>query len=125
METVTEKLTFTNPRKEADFDDWPIGRQRCKCRFYVETGRKGERMCRVTENKNRDGWNKPKKTIYALQWQIVDGSDGKTYCVSLGRGVYVMESNLKFCAQPRPMIWPEDDDFAEYASLFDAKAVRP
>lgn len=85
---LDELVTFSNPRKEAEFDDWPYGRHRCKCRFVVESkvtgssGKRAERVARTTENKTRTGWNKPKRTTYADRFVIVDGSDGKTYLLA-------------------------------------------
>ena len=75
---------LTNPRKEAMFDDWPFGNSRCRCKFYVETTNRGQRVCRQTENKAKTGWNRPKKTTYSKQFVIVDGDDDKTYLVGLG-----------------------------------------
>ena len=83
-----ELPTFSNPRTEAMIDNWPIGRQRCRCHFVVETGGKGrkggQRVARTTENKTRTGWNKPKRTTYAQQFVIVGGDDGKTWLLSYG-----------------------------------------
>ena len=82
MSEYNNSVKFSNPRREAEFDDWPFGRHRCRCRFVVETGRAGERVARTTENKARTGWNKPKRTTYADRFVIVDGDDSKTYLLS-------------------------------------------
>ena len=90
--------TFSNLRTRAEFDDWPFGRNRCRCVFWIETGRGGERCCRVTENKTRTGWNRAKKTTYAARAVIADGDDGKTYVLSPGgynNGVRVGYSDMK------------------------------
>lgn len=72
-------LTFSNPRVLAEFADWPNGRNRVKCRFYVEHDlKRGFRVCRQTTDKNGQ-WCKPKMHTYASLSCIVDGSDGKTY----------------------------------------------
>ena len=68
---------LSNPQMEVVIDDWPIGRQRCKAWFAVETGPRGERVSRRTENKSRTGWNAPKYTTYAMRACIVDGDDGR------------------------------------------------
>ena len=74
---------LSNPRKDAMIEDWPIGRNRCRCHFFVETHpKRGERVIRETENKTRTGWNKPKKLTYATCMVVVDGDDGKTYILS-------------------------------------------
>ena len=94
---------FSNLRTRAEFDDWPFGRQRCRCVFWIETGKRGERCCRVTENKTRTGWNKAKKLTFAARMVIADGNDGKTYVLALGGygGVYVhfsMRLPLAICS---------------------------
>ncbi len=87
MYTMTSEIpTLSNPRRETTIDDWPIGRQRCRCRFAVEAHpKRGERVARWTENKTRTGWNNPKKTTYATRFAIVDGDDGRTYLLSFNR----------------------------------------
>lgn len=89
--------SFSNLRTRAEFDDWPFGRQRCRCRFWIETGKRGERCCRVTENKARTGWNKAKKLTFAARMVIADGDDGKTYVLAWGGygSVYVHFSDMK------------------------------
>lgn len=116
MTETTERLTYSNPRQFAEFSDWPFGRQRVRCAFNVETDRQGrERVARVTENKTRTGWNKPKKTTYANRARIVDGSDGKTYLL--------LETKYGFIEVRKANMQEEhetvhgDTDPARYASL--------
>ena len=111
--------TYSNPRTEAEFDDWPFGRQRCRCRFVVETDKRGrQRVARTTENKTRTGWNKPKRTTYAERFVIVDGDDGKTYLLSYhtdyGEAVGVCMSDVQHTAGG---FRPEDSEFAEFKAL--------
>ena len=92
--------TFSNARTEALIEDWPFGRQRCKARFQVEAKpRKGERVVRWTENKDRTGWNKPKATTFCMRCAIVDGNDGRTYILRQTCGhVNVMQGDMKYTA---------------------------
>ncbi len=78
-------MQFSNPRREASFDDWPSGRARVRCRFWIESDpKKGERVCRQTEDKHGRPC-KPKKTTYAPRFAIVDGDDGRTYTLEFGK----------------------------------------
>lgn len=79
------ELKFSNPRAVAEFDDWPSGRNRVKCKFHVEHDKKrGYRLCRQTTDKNGK-WCKPKTTTFSGMCAIVDGSDGKTYCLQIAQ----------------------------------------
>jgi hypothetical protein len=96
--TTTTDLTFTNLRRNAEVSDWPFGRQTCRARFEVETHPKlGQRVARYTENKTRTGWNKPKRTTYAPHFIIADGSDERTYLLS------VHDHLLSVCVWPGTM----------------------
>lgn len=90
-------MTYTNPRIEALIEDWPFGRQRCRARFSVESNKRGERVKRWTENKARNGWNKPKATTYAPRVAIVDGDDGRIYILqtTVYDFINVMSGNMK------------------------------
>ncbi len=72
-------VKFSNPRKVAEFDDWPSGSQRVKCKFEVEhSPKKGYRVSRTTQKNGV--WCKPKLSTYSKgSAAIVDGDDGKTY----------------------------------------------
>lgn len=67
-------ISFTNPRLNATFGDWPLGfNARGTCTFVVETHpKRGQRVLRTTTGK-------PKASTYSDKCCIVDGSDGKTY----------------------------------------------
>ena len=68
-----------NPRREAVFNDWPSGRVRVNCRFWIESDpKRGERVYRQTEDKNGRPC-KPKQKTYCTRACIVDGDDGRTY----------------------------------------------
>lgn len=66
--------TFSNPRLNATFTDWPLGgSKRGECTFTVEKHpRKGSRILRTTTGK-------PKASTYSTLCAIVDAEDGKTY----------------------------------------------
>ena len=98
-------LTYTNPRMLAEFDDWPSGGRRVKCRFEIELNKKGERCLRTTSTVDTSSsfiptWNKPRMTTYSVMCRIVDGSDGKTYVAKYddlyGMRITVVDSALKF-----------------------------
>ncbi len=71
------KVTFTNPRLRAEFDDWPSGGKRVRCVFEVERhAKRGWRFSRTTTGK-------PKTSTFSGQAAIVDGSDGRTYLLQI------------------------------------------
>ena len=107
---------LSNPRMEAIIENWPIGRQRCKAWFAVESGPRGERASRRTENKSRTGWNAPKYTTYAARVRIADGDDGRTYIVrDVGSHVNVMRGDMEHDAGN---VFPRDPQHADILSLF-------
>ena len=123
--THAEQITFSNPRQYAEVEDWPIGRQRCRARFTVERKiGKGERVSRVTENKTRTGWNKPKTVTYADRFVIVDGSDDRLYLLSLnstyGHSISVWPGTLKGGEEYVPAD-SKAERFAELLPLFSQK----
>lgn len=70
-------VKFSNPRRHAEFNDWPSGGKRVNCVFNVESHpKRGERVSRITTGK-------PKYTTYHDKCAIVDGDDGKTYILTL------------------------------------------
>ena len=114
METITIPQ-FSNPRREAMIDDWPIGRQRCRCWFQVERTNRGERVARRTENKTRTGWNQPKRTTYGDRCAIVDGDDGRTWLLSYRNGavcVWISDMQHTLCH-----VYADDPLFAGLMAL--------
>jgi hypothetical protein len=109
-----------NPRTEAIIEGWPIGRQRCRAWFAVETGPRGERASRRTENRDRTGWNAPKLTTYALRTRIADGDDGRTYIVrDVGSHINVLQGDMQHDAGNA---FPGDPQHAALLSLFGPPA---
>ncbi len=103
---------YSNPRREATIENWPSGWRRVVARFCIETGKPGERVCRVTTGK-------PKKSTYSDQCAIVDGDDGRTYTLHYGElygHVNVMQGNMKFSEECRH---PSDDGYQELRDLLD------
>ena len=75
-------MEYSNPRKQAVFEDWPFGRSlRCRATFTIEGNGRGERCSRVTIDPRNGRTCKPKTTIYGRKARIVDGSDGRTYII--------------------------------------------
>lgn len=65
---------YSNPRMNAEIENWPHGTKRVTARFHIEVTDKGERAVRVTTGK-------PIKLTYTKRMRIVDGDDGRTYIV--------------------------------------------
>ncbi len=89
-------ITFSNPRREAVIENWPLGgSKRGTCTFKVETTpKKGERISRTTTGK-------PRYTTYSQLWCVVDGSNGKTYLLSYNGqygSVSIMSADMQHCA---------------------------
>jgi len=107
---------LSNPRTEAVIEDWPIGRRRCRAWFAVESGPRGERASRRTENRDRTGWNAPKLTTYAARVRIVDGDDGRTYIArDVGSHINVMRGDME---RDAANVFPRDPRWADTLSLF-------
>ncbi len=89
--------TYSNPRTETIVRDWPSGSRRVEARFWVESNRRGERVCRVTTGK-------PKRSTYAQRAVIVDGDDGRTYFLQSGqysRHITVCRGDMKHHEETR------------------------
>lgn len=114
-------MMYRDPQTRLEIADWPFGRHTCRAIFEVETGSRGQRCSRVTENKTRTGWNKPKTTTYGQACRIVTGDDGKTYVATLGRfgSVSIMDGTLKTSADH---VHDSDPRYPEILSLFSEKS---
>lgn len=107
---------FTDPRHKAEFDDWPSGKHRVKCRFYTEhDAKRGFRVCRQTQDKN-GAWCKPKATTYGGPCIIVTGGDGKTYILSMTRYNFVSIARWDFMSPDPSGVFPQD---AAYESVVE------
>ena len=103
--------TYSNPRREAVIENWPMGSQRRgQARFYIESSKHGERAVRVTNGA-------PKTHTYARKARIVDGDDGKTYVAELhGSHVSIMQGNLRF---QETCVFPTQAGYPELLALFN------
>lgn len=91
-------MNYTNPRKFAQFNDWPSGNKRVHCTFEVELGAKGQRVRRITDKPGCTGVKcAPKLTTFAKKVLLVDGEDGRIYIMEFtGHGFFsVMSSDMK------------------------------
>jgi hypothetical protein len=112
-------ITFSNARLTADFSDWPIGgSNRGQCKFAVEDGgKRGKRVSRTTTDKH-GRWCKPKYTTYSDEVCIADGSDGKTYILSLSATYgFVSIHRHDFMSAERSGSFPKDEDFEGLVAL--------
>jgi len=113
---MSDPLTFANPRTHAVIDNWPNGRYRCRAEFSVESHpTRGQRVARRTTKKDGATWNKPRRTTYAARFAIVDGSDGRTYLLSVGPfSVAVHHGN---CQHVLRYIRPGEPDYQPLVDL--------
>ena len=117
--TATENdLVFSNPKSQVEFDDWPCGGERVKCKFWVEKhATRGFRVCRQTTDR-RGQWCKPKATTYGGFAAIVEGNDGRTYVLQVSdkyaSHICVYRHDFMQAAQP---VFPDHADFQKLMSL--------
>lgn len=113
-----DSLTFSNPRLVAEFDDWPSGRHKVKCKFDFESHpKRGMRIRRTTTHPNGT-WNNPKLDTFGGPGAIVDGSDGKTYVLqfaSLRDFIYIKRSDF----MQEAAVFPRDHQFEELKTLIE------
>lgn len=113
-------LTYSNARAVAEFADWPHGRnERTRCTFRVERVKgRGERVSRVTVDPRTGREAKPKVTTAGLRAAIVDGSDGKTYVVTLTiyGGLSVMRGTLDVSQES---VFPGDDRYPALRAMVE------
>lgn len=107
-----EGIEFSNPRKRAEIEGWPVGRtQKATAIFEVEAHpKRGERVKRTITGK-------PVFTTYAGKCAILDGSDGKTYIGKIPRiygFVSIMQGDMKYDAGT---VGENDPRYAELRAL--------
>ena len=105
-------IKFSNPRMNAEIQNWPHGSQRVVASFHIEKTARGERAVRVTTGK-------PKALTYSVKQRIVDGDDGRTYiaCFSPEYGmIKIMQGDMKFMAGN---CFDGSAEYAELIKLFD------
>lgn len=120
-------LTYSNPRRHATVENWPMsGSTRGVAVFDIEArpgqarpGR-GERAVRVTRT-SFGRVSAPKLATFAAKARIVDGDDGRTYIINLTsfRHISVHAGDMKHSVEA---IFEEDPRYAEVLALFDEEA---
>jgi hypothetical protein len=116
MSDELDLMAFTDPRSKAEFDDWPSGRHRVKCRFYTEhILKRGFRVYRQTTDKNGK-WCTPKCTTFGGQLVIVTGSDGRTYILQMTMYSFVSITRWDFMSASPSSVFP---DHPAYQTLVD------
>lgn len=115
-------MNYTNPRKFAQFNDWPSGNKRVRCTFQVEQGSKGQRVRRVTDKPGCPGVEcSPKLTTFADKVLLVDGDDGRIYIMQLSNQygmISVTCSDMKYSHETIPR--GDDSRYAQYLAMFKA-----
>lgn len=113
-------ITYSNPRKHAEIDNWPMGGTRRGVAVFSIEARpgKGERATRVTQLAAGRP-SAPKVLTFATKCRIVDGDDGRTYaaCLTMYGHISIYQSNLQFNEES---IFPDDPRYAAVRALFDA-----
>lgn len=98
-------------------DDYPYGRLRTEARWYVETTRAGQRVCRVTVNPKNGRPSKPKCTTYYTACKIGQGSDGYTYLLcgmnTYTQQIYIIGGNMR----QQDVFFPKDSGYDAYARI--------
>ena len=113
-------MKFSNPRKLAEFSDWPIGGDnRGSCRFVVEANNKGERVSRTTTDKH-GRWCKPKHSTYGRKQAIVDGDDGKTYILSINNAGFISVHRHDFMSANPSAIFAENPEYLATLELINS-----
>lgn len=105
-------ISFSNPRTEAVFPDWPLGgAKRGECKFWVEFNpKRGYRFCRVTTGK-------PKTATFGGKGVIVDGSDGRTYLIQFAGSFDFISVKSSDFMSPASEVHPSGV-FPEQAELY-------
>lgn len=115
--------TYSNPRLEAVYDDWPSGRHRTTAIFTIERDpRRGERGTRRTLHPETGRPSAPKLLTYGDKARIVDGDDGRTYILVLSKAyghITVFQSNMQF---EEETVFTRDPRYAALLALFQETA---
>lgn len=116
-ETLTELLTYSNPRDEVIIEDWPSGRFKTKAIFKVECKcNKGQRATRTTINPKTNKPNATKVMTYSDRVLFVDGDDGKLYIIELCQThITVMRGTFDY---QQETLFPNNPRYAAVRALF-------
>lgn len=91
-------IQFTRTALSFETDNWPYGRERCRCRFEIEHDKKrGQRMKRTTWNPTTGRENKPKFTRWCKYVCLAFDANDRTYILEYhsSGGICVMQSDMK------------------------------
>jgi len=67
-------------------EDWPWGYTlKTECRFWIETTKNGDRLCKQTMNPKTGKWCKPKKSTYEAVEVLAITDEGKVTSVGIGK----------------------------------------
>lgn len=117
-------LEYTNPRRHAVVEDWPLSaNRRGRAEFTVEAKRGyGERITRQITDPRRGRTFAPKRGTYARAVRIVDGSDGRTYVISLSMygSIGVLRGTFQYAEET---IFEGDARYPTLRALIDAPTV--
>ena len=115
-------LLYSNPRREVIIPDWPYGKNRCTCHFYVENKKGSERAVRVTENPKTGRKNNPKRLTYVVKVLFVDGSDGKTYVMQdTSLAIKITQSNMQYTQE---YINVDDSRYESLKAMFKENTMQ-
>ncbi len=84
-----------SPETAYTVDDYPYGRHRTQCRWWLETATKGShkgqtRVMQQTLDPKRNVWNKPHASTYA-ETMVLYIEDGTGHCKNWGIGFYAKD----------------------------------
>ena len=127
MVKPTGPVKFSNPRKLAVIEDYPIGgSKRGRCTFEVESNGKGERCLRTTSGR-------PKADTYARAVVIVDGDNGRTYIlkysdrygqsITISRHDFMNASGEETGKVNSAYFTPDDERWLELVALVQMKSA--
>lgn len=77
-------------------NNYPYGYKKTLKKFWIETTKRGDRMCGMTLNPKTQEWNKPKKTTYSDVMVLVKNGVGHIKTYSWTTAYTELESLEKF-----------------------------
>jgi len=119
-------MNYSNPRLQANFDNWPYGNKRTKCTFHVEENRGRMRAVKTTTDPKTGLENKPKKTTYTTRVIFVDGDDDRLYIVqeSLRSDFYMVTKSCLKANHETISAYDKPEESKKMLALFNKVFVR-
>lgn len=90
------KNIHTNEENAYIVESYPYGNKRTQKKYWIETTKRGDRMCGMTLSPRTNLWNKPKKTTYSDVMVLVKNEIGHIKTFSWGTAYTEEESLNKF-----------------------------